>query len=117
MTKPALARSAPEPGIAGGNRAEVSHAASRMLPSSRRAVPRARAGCFRGIAVVLECPMDIYRFDSDSTPSVSAFTSDLTGKNLPADYAPWRAVGGRVDLIGSPVARVVAEHGLFLLSG
>jgi hypothetical protein len=35
--------------------------------------------CFRGIAVVLECPMDIYRFVSDSTPSVSAFTSDRTG--------------------------------------
>jgi hypothetical protein len=68
--------------------------------------------------VVLECPMDIYRFDSDSTPSVSAFTSDLTGKNLPADYAPWRAVGGRVELIGSgdPVARVVAEHGLSAFS-
>ena len=73
--------------------------------------------CFR--AVVLECPMDIYRFVSDSTPSVSAFTSDLTGNNLPADYAPWRAVGGRGVLIGSgdPVARVVARHGLFLLSG
>jgi hypothetical protein len=63
--------------------------------------------------------VDIYRFDSDSTPSVSAFTSDRTGNNLPADYAPWRAAGGRVELIGSgdPVARVVAEHGLFLLSG
>jgi hypothetical protein len=71
------------------------------------------------VGVVLECPMDIYRFVSDSTPSVSAFTSDRTGNNLPADYAPWRAVGGRIELIGSddPVARVVANNGLFLLSG
>jgi hypothetical protein len=70
-------------------------------------------------ATVLKCPMDIYRFDSDSTPTVRAFTSDLTGNNLPADYAPWHAVGGRVELIGSgdPIARVVARHGLFLLSG
>jgi hypothetical protein len=46
-------------------------------------------------------------------------TSDLTGSNLPADYAPWRALGGRVELIGSgdPVAREIAKHGLFLLSG
>jgi hypothetical protein len=75
--------------------------------------------CFRGLAVVLECPMDIYRFVSDSMPSVSAFTSDRTGNNLPADYAPWSAVGGKVELIesGDPVARVVAKHGLFLLSG
>jgi hypothetical protein len=69
--------------------------------------------------MVLECRMNIYRFVSDSTPSVSAFTLDRTGDNLPADYAPWRAVGGRVVFIGAgdPVARVVAKDGLFLLSG
>jgi hypothetical protein len=64
--------------------------------------------------------MQIYIFASDSHSTVSAFTSDQKGGNLPTDYAPWRHVnGGKAMLVGSvadPVAVAVLRGGYFLLS-
>jgi hypothetical protein len=42
--------------------------------------------------------MEIYCFHADSKFGIRAFTSDVTGQNLPADYAPWF-----VDNAGAPV--------------
>jgi hypothetical protein len=65
--------------------------------------------------------MEIYLFASDSRPSVSAFTSDKAGSNLPVEYSPWRAANsGNAMLIGSdtdPIAAAVRRDGYFLLSG
>ena len=44
--------------------------------------------------------MEIYRFNSAPKFGIGAFTSDVTGKNLPADYAPWFADNG-----GAPVGK------------
>jgi len=63
--------------------------------------------------------MDVYLFLSDST-QVGAFTSDQSGANLPAEYAPWSpANGGRVMIVGptDPVGRAVSKDGFFLLGG
>jgi hypothetical protein len=63
--------------------------------------------------------MQVFIFASASHLSVSAFTSDSSGANLPADYAPWRAInGGSAIGIGSaadPVAIAVKKDGYFLL--
>jgi hypothetical protein len=65
--------------------------------------------------------MQIYLFASNSHPSVSAFTSDKAGGNLPADYAPWFPVNtGRTVLIDSPsvrIAEAIQQEGYFLLAG
>ena len=65
--------------------------------------------------------MQVFIFASESCQSISAFTSDDTGANLPAAYAPWRAVnGGRAMAVGGgtdPVARAVERDGYFLLGG
>jgi hypothetical protein len=65
--------------------------------------------------------MEIYRFISTTWPSVKAFTSDVTGANLPAAYAPWRSTDGGnamvVGLAANPVAKAVQRDGYFLLSG
>ena len=65
--------------------------------------------------------MEIYTFISVSRPSVSAFTSDETGGNLPADYAPWQVVGygkGKpLSSVAETVARAVQRAGYFLISG
>jgi hypothetical protein len=64
--------------------------------------------------------MEVYKFRSDSTPSISALTSDLTGANLPAGYSPWHPEnGGKAMRLGplDPILRAVAQDGLFLLSG
>ena len=64
--------------------------------------------------------MQIYIFASNIYPTVSAFTSDQTGGNLPTDYAPWRHVnGGKAMFVGTiadPVAVAVRRDGYFLLS-
>jgi hypothetical protein len=62
--------------------------------------------------------MEIYVFISTTRPSVRAFTSDRTGGNVPADFAPWRAAnGGRPFVAGSdPVSKVVQRDGYFLVS-
>jgi hypothetical protein len=63
--------------------------------------------------------MNVFIFASEAHRSVSAFTSDSSGANLPAEYAPWRAAnGGRAVLAGSnagPVAKAVERDGYFLL--
>jgi hypothetical protein len=65
--------------------------------------------------------MDIYVFDSTTHRTVSAFTSDCTGVNLPADYAPWhRGRSGRTlnsDALPYSVAKTVQLCGYFLLCG
>jgi hypothetical protein len=65
--------------------------------------------------------MEIYSFISTARPSVKAFTSDMSGANLPAAYAPWRVANcGKATVFGSesdPVARAVKRDGYFLLSG
>jgi hypothetical protein len=65
--------------------------------------------------------MNIYRFASSCYETVSAFTWDATGGNLPADYAPWRPLnGGRglcLDALAARVAELVNRDGYFLLSG
>lgn len=74
---------------------------------------------------VLERPpyatgMQIYLFASRSHSSISAFTSDETAGNLPADYAPWFPVNaGRAIPVGSPsdhIAAAVQKDGFFLLA-
>ena len=64
--------------------------------------------------------MQIYLFASNSYPSVSAFTSDETGGNLPPDYAPWFSVRrGRTLHIEAPsnhIAAAIQRDGFFLLA-
>jgi hypothetical protein len=64
--------------------------------------------------------MNIYTFVSVSIPSVRAFTTDVSGDNLPTDYAPWRAPsGGNVMLLKSdtdPIAKAVQRDGYFLVT-
>jgi hypothetical protein len=66
---------------------------------------------------MLSLPMQIFRFASDSY-RISASTSDATGGNLPANYAPWRAVNdGNALVVGAktdPVAMAVTRNGYFL---
>ncbi len=62
----------------------------------------------------------IYLFASDRHPSVSAFTSDKDGRNLPTAYGPWQPVNsGRALLIGSQsdrIAAAVQADGFILLA-
>jgi hypothetical protein len=45
-----------------------------------------------------------YGFSSVVDTGVSAFTTDPTGANLPANLAPWRPInGGRAMGLGSPL--------------
>ena len=66
-------------------------------------------------------PMRVYLFVSERDTNVSAFTSDDTGGNLPADYGPWRALnGGRGMFLGSVSDRIaitVKLTGYFLVTG
>jgi hypothetical protein len=62
--------------------------------------------------------MEIYRFHSAPKFGIRAFTSDVTGQNLPADYAPWF-----VDNAGAPVGNqadtvlnAIRHSGFFLTS-
>ena len=63
--------------------------------------------------------MPIYFFASLSASSVRAFTSDVTGANLPADYAPWEKSRSKVQIPGegSPIAALVQRDGFFLVTG
>ena len=64
--------------------------------------------------------MAIYLFLSQSNENVQGFTLDITGSNLPADYAPWHAAGsGEAVPVGGdtdPVAMIVQRDGYFLVS-
>jgi hypothetical protein len=65
--------------------------------------------------------MQICQFASHSHPSVSAFTSNRAGNNLPDDYAPWFPIyADRALFIESPSERIAAairRYGFFLLAG
>ena len=65
-------------------------------------------------------PERTYIFISDSHPAVRAFTSDATGSNLPAVYAPWHALnGGNPVTAGSnrdPIMLAIQRDGFFLVS-
>jgi hypothetical protein len=64
-------------------------------------------------------PCPLYFFTSRSVSSVRAFTSDVTGANLPADYAPWEKSRSKAPLPGdgSPIAALVQRDGFFLVTG
>lgn len=58
-------------------------------------------------------------FASATHPNVEAFTADKTGKNLPAEYAPWRRISeGQTMPVGenNPVATAVERDGFVLVS-
>jgi hypothetical protein len=63
--------------------------------------------------------MLIYLFISDSHPSVSSFTTDKSGVNLPANYMPWRSVNsGRpihIDAPSDQIAASILQDGYYLL--
>jgi hypothetical protein len=65
--------------------------------------------------------MIMYRFVSSRYETVRAFTRNATGGNLPADYAPWRAMdreyGMSSDAVTPRVVEIVRKAGYFLLSG
>jgi hypothetical protein len=91
----------------------MSTAAMCAATSPRRMAP------FAGISNIPI--MQVCLFISDKEPRVRAFTSDEMGGNLPAEYAPWRALNsGRAMTIGSTsdaVFTAIARNGFFLLSG
>ena len=63
--------------------------------------------------------MTIYIFTSQSIPALRGFTSDETGSNLPAPYAPWQVLEGASPAIvreNHPVADQVHRHGYFVIS-
>ncbi len=70
--------------------------------------------------MILYTDMQVYLFASQHYPSVSAFTADKDGGNLPPAYSPWRpANDGRALFVGSPSDPVIAAiraHGYFLLA-
>jgi hypothetical protein len=64
--------------------------------------------------------MQVYLFASERHVSASALTSDGTGGNLPADYAPWRPINGgnamAISTVSDPIAAAIGRDGYFLLS-
>jgi hypothetical protein len=63
--------------------------------------------------------MQVHLFASAACPSVSAFTNDWTGRNLPDAYAPWLRLSKQPRQSGDLAARVEAliqQQGFFLLS-
>ncbi len=65
--------------------------------------------------------MRAYLFASDLDPSVNAFSELATGRNLPAEYAPWRALNGATSLLVGPASVQILEamkrDGFYLLTG
>jgi hypothetical protein len=63
----------------------------------------------------------MYRFVSSRHETVRAFTRNATGGNLPADYAPWRAMDGEYGMSSDAatpcVVEIVRKTGYFLLFG
>jgi hypothetical protein len=64
--------------------------------------------------------MHAYFFASETDPTVSAISEDAEGANLPAAYAPWRALnGGALLLVGPssvPMLEALKWHGFHLLT-
>jgi hypothetical protein len=63
--------------------------------------------------------MPLYFFLSEVDAAVRALSSDETGRNLPASYAPWRRSGTAavLSIEDGIVARTVRREGHFLMSG
>jgi hypothetical protein len=65
--------------------------------------------------------MEIFVFASADFTSVNAYTSDATGANLPASYAPWRRARSMRVLglrsLSPKVADTIVNDGYFLLFG
>lgn len=63
--------------------------------------------------------MEVYLFRSELDPNVSAFAPDSAGKELPAEYRPWKRSGNRtISLIAAPgdmIAQNVNRRGYHLL--
>jgi hypothetical protein len=64
--------------------------------------------------------MRAYLFASELDPAVSAFSEDAEGANLPAAYAPWRALNGGASLLVGPSSVLILEaikrQGFYLLT-
>ena len=64
--------------------------------------------------------MQAYLFASDLDPSVSAFSEFATGRNLPTEYAPWRALNGGTSLLVGPasvqILQAMKRDGFYLLT-
>ncbi len=65
--------------------------------------------------------MQIYLYISEKDPTVSCFTSDPAGANLPTEFAPWRQSNGGNSLSAGagadPVSVEVRERGYYLVTG
>ena len=65
-------------------------------------------------------PMHAYFFASELDPAVSAFSEDAAGANLPAAYAPWRALNGGASLLvgpsSVPIMEALKRQGFYLLT-
>lgn len=61
--------------------------------------------------------MRVYRFVSTIQPGFKAFTTDRTGKNLPANFG-WRLEKSTSDLVVaedfSPATQHCAQHGFYI---
>jgi hypothetical protein len=64
--------------------------------------------------------MRAYFFASEVDPALSAFSEDASGANLPAAYAPWRALNGGASLLvgpsSVPILDAIKLQGFYLLT-
>jgi hypothetical protein len=62
--------------------------------------------------------MKIYAYSSQKDPDVLGFTSDITGRNLPGKYAPWRSSNAGATIVtgggDDPVSVAVQGVGYFI---
>jgi hypothetical protein len=63
--------------------------------------------------------MAVYVFHSTKDASVFAFSTDVSGKTLPDEFAPWeRASGGAMPIntagLSDDVTEAIARHGYYL---
>jgi hypothetical protein len=63
--------------------------------------------------------MRAYLFASELDPSVNAFSEFATGRNLPTEYAHWRALNGGTSLLVGPasvqILQAMKRDGFYLL--
>ena len=73
-----------------------------------------------GFGCAIYSSMFVYLFASETHDTVSAFTSDETGANLPFLHAPWRPLNaGRalpITEAADSVGAAVQQNGFFLLN-
>lgn len=58
--------------------------------------------------------MQVFIFQSGKDSDVAGFTAQRDGGNLPADFAPWKPLGGSVMQIGDSIAGVTDNAGAVL---